>query len=88
MFRIDGETTIELDGFVMDNGEILVSDADKMGDWEKTKIHITPSMARFLIEQNESSIEKMLDVTIWTHQEKEIQKSRKDANTYKVRRKI
>ena len=67
MLRIDGETTIELDGFVMDNGEILISDSDRIGDWKKTKIHVTPSMIKFLVEQNESAIEKLLDITILSH---------------------
>lgn len=67
MIRIDGEQTIELDGFVMDNGEILISDSDSIGDWKKTKIHVTPSMIKFLVEQNEFAIEKLLDITILKH---------------------
>lgn len=64
MIRIDGETTIELDGFVMDNGEVLISDSDSIGDWKKTKIHITPSILRFLVEQNETDFEKICGITI------------------------
>lgn len=63
MLRIDGEQTIELDGFVMDDGEVLISDSDRIGDWKKTKIHVTPSMLRFLVEQNEQAIEKLLGIT-------------------------
>lgn len=64
MLRIDGETTIELDGFVMDNGEVLISDSDSIGNWNRTKIHITPSMLRFLVEQSEKTFEEICGITI------------------------
>lgn len=61
---IDGEKTIELDGFIMDNGEILISDSVSMGDWKKTKIHIEPNMLKFLLEENKYTVEKICDITI------------------------
>lgn len=62
--EFNGEKTIELDGFVMDNGEVIISDSKRIGNWKKTKIHIEPSMLRFLIEQNESEIEEICGITI------------------------
>lgn len=61
---IDGEKTIELNGFKMDNGEILISDSMSIGDCEKVILHIEPSMIKFLIEDNESYIEKLCDISI------------------------
>lgn len=67
MVKIDGEQTIELNGFVMDNGEVLMSDSDSVGEWKKTKVHITPSLLKFWIKENERTIENLLDVTILNH---------------------
>jgi len=65
MMKIDGEETLELKGFVMDNGEVLISDSDFIGDWKPTVVHITPSMIKFLIEQNERALEKLIGITIF-----------------------
>lgn len=62
--HIDGEKTLELDGFVMDNGEVLISDSKSIGDWKKIKIHIEPSLLRFLITENKSEIEEICGITI------------------------
>ena len=62
---INEEKTIELDGFIMDNGEVLISDSFAMGNWKKVKIHIEPSMLKFLIEEHEQKIEQICDISIF-----------------------
>lgn len=61
---INNEKTLELDGFIMDNGESIISDSHSIGEWKKTKIHIEPSVLKFLIEENQQLIEQICDVTI------------------------
>ena len=67
MVKIDGEQTIEFDGFVMDNGEVLISDSDSIGDWGKTKVHITPSMFKFWLEQNERMVSNLCNVSVYSN---------------------
>ena len=62
--KIFDEDTFELDGFVMDNGEVIISDSKSIGDWKKTKIHIEPSMLKMLLEDNTHSIYEKCDLSI------------------------
>jgi len=63
--KIDNEKTIELKGFQINVGNIIISDSDKMGDWKPVTVHLTPSMLKFLLEQNERTIEDLCDIEIW-----------------------
>ena len=64
MFEIEGEKTIELDGFMLDENNALISDSCQIGDLRKVKIHLEPSMLKFLIEENEQKIEDICDIVI------------------------
>lgn len=57
LISMGGEKLIELNGFLID-GEILLSDMDKMGDCQKIKVKVKPSMIKFWIEENKNELEK------------------------------
>lgn len=48
---IDGEELIELNGFMI-NGEVLLSDSYSIGEYEKVKVKVTPSLINFWLEEN------------------------------------
>lgn len=63
LMSIGGEELIELSGFLID-GEVLLSDSDKIGDYQKIKVKIEPSMIKFWVEENESELEKITGKSI------------------------
>ena len=53
---IDGEELIELNGFMI-NGEVLLSDSYSMGEFEKVKVKVTPSLIKFWLEENKHDLD-------------------------------
>jgi hypothetical protein len=63
LVSMGGEKLIELSGFLMD-GEVLLSDSDRMGDYQKIKVKLEPSLLAFWIEENEREIENITGKSI------------------------
>ena len=62
---IDGEKLKVVNGFVLNEGEVLVSDADTIGDLKKVRVVIEPSLLKFWIEECGLLEELGIDGTIW-----------------------
>lgn len=63
LISVEGETLIELNGFLI-NGEVLLSDSDKIGDYQKIKVKVEPSLIKFWIEDNQNELEKLTGKSI------------------------
>lgn len=63
--HIDGEELKVLHGFIMNEGEVLITDADKLGDFEKVRVVIEPSYIKYLVEECDLLEECGIDATIW-----------------------
>ena len=59
MILIDGETLVELTGFLTPDGEVILSDCDSMSDWKKIKVKVEPSSIGFWIEEIEREIAEL-----------------------------
>lgn len=59
------ETMIELQGFLTDDNEVILSDNDSLGDWKKVKVKLEPDMLKYWIKDNESEIEKICNISIF-----------------------
>lgn len=59
IIAIEGETLIELTGFLTPDGEVILSDCDSMSDWKKVKVKVSPSALGFWLEENELEIEEI-----------------------------
>lgn len=62
--KVDGNEVIKLKGFNVD-GEILLSDSDKMGDYEKVDVILPVDYLEFLIKDRGLLDEVNLDITVW-----------------------
>ena len=63
--HIDGEELKVLKGFKLSDGEVLISDADKMGDLEEVRVVIESSLLKYWIEECGLLEELGIDGTIW-----------------------
>ena len=63
--HIDGEELKVLKGFKLSDGEVLISDADKMGDLEEVRVVIEPSLLKYWIEEYGLLEELGIEGTIW-----------------------
>lgn len=63
--HIDGEKLKVLNGFIINDGEVLVSDASRLGDFEKVRVVIEPSLLKYWIEECDLLGELGIDGTIW-----------------------
>lgn len=63
--HIDGEELKVLKGFKLSDGEVLISDADKMGDLEEVRVVIEPSLLKYWIEECGLLEELGIEGTIW-----------------------
>lgn len=63
LISFGGEELVELRGFLID-GEVLLSDSDKIGDHQKIKVKVEPSMIKFWVEENERELEKITGKSI------------------------
>lgn len=63
LISVEGETLIELNGFLI-NGEVLLSDSDKIGDYQKIKVKVEPILIKFWIEDNQNELEKLTGKSI------------------------
>ena len=59
------ETMIELQGFLTDDNEVILSDNHSLGDWKKVKVKLEPDMLKYWIKDNESEIEKICNISIF-----------------------
>lgn len=58
-------TMIELQGFLTDDNEIILSDNDSLCDWKKVRVKLEPDMLKYWIKDNESEIEKICNISIF-----------------------
>lgn len=65
IINMGNETMIELQGFLTDDNEIILSDNDSLGDWKKVKVKLEPDMLKYWIKDNESEIEKICNISIF-----------------------
>ena len=63
--HIDGEELKVLKGFKLSDGEVLISDADKMGDLEEVRVVIESSLLKYWIEECGLLEELGIEGTIW-----------------------
>lgn len=63
--HIDGEELKVLKGFKLNDGEVLISDSDKMGDLEEVRVVIEPSLLKYWIEECGLLEELGIEGTIW-----------------------
>lgn len=63
--HIDGEELKVLKGFKLSDGEVLISDSDKMGDLEEVRVVIEPSLLKYWIEECGLLEELGIEGTIW-----------------------
>lgn len=63
--HIDGEELKVANGFVLNDGEILLSDADQLGDLKKVRVVIEPSLLRYWIEECDLLGQLGIEGTIW-----------------------
>ena len=63
--HINGEKVKVLNGFVMNEGEILATDACQLGDLKKVRVIIEPSLLKYWIEECGLLEELGVDDTIW-----------------------
>lgn len=63
--HIDGEELKVLNGFIMNEGEIFVTDADKLGELKKVRVVIEPSFIKYLVEECDLLEECGINATIW-----------------------
>lgn len=59
---INGEKLIELQGFLISEGEVILSDSDSMSNFKKVKIKFEPSALRFWMKENKKGIKDICDV--------------------------
>lgn len=64
IINLGNQTLIEVEGFLTENGEVVLSDSDKIGNWKKIKVKFEPEMLRFWISENSNDIEEMCDISI------------------------
>lgn len=65
IINMGNETMIELQGFLTDDNEVILSDNDSLGDWKKVKVKLEPDMLKYWIKDNESEIEKICNISIF-----------------------
>ena len=65
IINMGNETMIELQGFLTDDNEVILSDNDSLGDWKKVKVKLEPDMLKYWIKYNESEIEKICNISIF-----------------------
>lgn len=63
---IDGEKVKVFKGFKLSTGEILISDADKLGDCEEVRVIIEPSLIKYWVEECNLLEECGIDATVWS----------------------
>ena len=63
---IDGEKVKAFKGFKLSTGEILISDADKIGDCEEVRVIIEPSLIKYWVEELNLLEECGIDATVWS----------------------
>lgn len=63
--HIDGEKLKVLNGFILNEGEVLATDSPKFGDCEKVRVVIEPSLLRYWITECNLLEELGLNVTVW-----------------------
>ena len=64
IIKIDGSDVIKLSGFNI-NGEILLSDSDKIGDYEKVDVLLPKDYLEFLITDRGLLDNLNVEVTVW-----------------------
>lgn len=62
--KVDGSEVIKLKGFNV-NGEILLSDSDRMGNYEKVDVIVPVDYLEFLITDRSLLDKVNLDITVW-----------------------
>ena len=65
IINMGNETMIELQGFLTDDNEVILSDNDSLGDWKKVKVKLEPDMLKYWIKDNESENEKICNISIF-----------------------
>ena len=50
IINMGNETMIELQGFLTDDNEVILSDNDSLGDWKKVKVKLEPDMLKYWIK--------------------------------------
>lgn len=63
---IDGEKVKAFKGFKLSTGEILISDADKIGDCEEVRVIMEPSLIKYWVEEFNLLEECGIDATVWS----------------------
>ena len=58
---MDGNKIIELSGFLTDEGEVILSDSDSIGDWKPIKIKVEEYAIGFWLEQNEIALREICE---------------------------
>lgn len=63
--HIDGEELKVLKGFKLSENEVIISDADQLGDLEPIRVVIEPSLIKYWIEERGLLKEVGVEGTIW-----------------------
>ncbi len=58
MMSMDGAKLIELEGFLTDDGEVILSDSDTMSSWKKIKVKVEKDSIGFWLEENERELQE------------------------------
>lgn len=61
MISIDGIKLIELEGFLTDDGEVILSDSDTMGDWKKIKVKVEKDAIGFWLQENGRELQNICE---------------------------
>ena len=63
---IDGEKVKVFKGFKLPTNEILISDSDKIEDFEEVRVIIEPSLIKYWVEECNLLEEYGIDATVWS----------------------
>lgn len=61
MISMDGVKLIELEGFLTDDGEVILSDSNTMNDWKKIKVKVEKDAIGFWLEENSRELQELCE---------------------------
>lgn len=59
-----GSKLIEVQGFLTESNEVILSDCDSIGDWKKIKVKFEPETLKYWINENVGEIEDICTISI------------------------
>lgn len=62
--KFGGSEVIKLQGFDI-NGEIVLDDSDRIGDYKKVTVLLPKDYLEFLIKENQILDDLNIDITVW-----------------------